>query len=284
VLENGCIGDAIDPLQHHGISDPNSVGFWGSFCTKFLEDHPDSEIIIVPCALGGTGFRPSENYVITWDKSVTWANKNLYTEMIDSCNSVLQSDPDVKVLGLLWHQGENDIGFWDYKHKLMDLIKNTRLDLLGGRGAKMPFICGTMLASWKALNQMTNFVDHTHKSIKWAFNDGITDCAWFDWIKEPPYNDGMNVHFNATAQRFMGMGYYATFKKMKTILSSSGASGKKRSISGRKTRSITSPVTPRAVAKSLGVGLHPDMDFNEICRGLMEEEGNFGKHVPGPEP
>jgi hypothetical protein len=268
ILDKGVIGPAIDPLQHHGISNPNSVGFWRSFCMKFLEDNPDSEITIVPCALGGTGFRPSENYVITWDKSITWANKNLYSEMIESCNSVLKAEPEMKVLGTLWHQGENDIGLWSYKTKLNELIINTRLDLLDGRGNKMPFICGTMLASWKALNQLTNFVDHTHKSIKWSFNDGLTDCAWFDWIKETPHNDGMNVHFNAVAQRFMGMGYYATFKKMKTI------SPKKR-ISGRKTRSLTSPASPKSVVNSLGVGFHPDMDFNEICRNLMDEEGEF---------
>lgn len=255
VLPKGSIGPAIDPLQHVGISDPNSVGFPITFCKEYLKDHPNSKITIVPCCLGGTGFRPSTGYVITWDKTIQ-AHLNLYNEALKDCNSVLQKHPNMKVLGMLWHQGENDVGNWEYPQKLDKLVKDFRNDLLNGKGKDMPFVCGTMLQSWKNLNSATDYIDQAHKNIKWRFNDGFTDCAWFDWITEPPYDDGMSVHFNATAQRYMGSGYYATYKKLE------GLSNGSRSLEVEEHQE-----------KSLG--LTPDMSFEEVCKKLSENEGKI---------
>ena len=67
--------------------------------------------------------------------------------MIKDCNSVLSANPDMTVLGCLWHQGENDVGNWSYPAKLDKMVKDLRNDLVGGKGANMPFLCGTMLAN-----------------------------------------------------------------------------------------------------------------------------------------
>lgn len=259
VLPKGSIGPAIDPLQHHGISDPNSVGFGISFCKEFLKDHPDSEITIVPCALGGTGFNPSTGFVITWDKTIQNANLNLYNEMISSCNSVLQTTPDMEVLGCLWHQGENDVGNWNYPNKLDTLVKDLRNDLHNGKGKDIPFICGTMLKSWKDMNkQATDYIDMAHKQIKWRVTDKRTDCTWFDWITLPPYEDGMKVHYIASAQRMMGFGFYGTYKSMMGIES---------------TKEITMGSSRDISSDESGTELSVDMGFDQICKKLMENEG-----------
>lgn len=259
ILPKGSIGPAIDPLQHHGISDPNSVGFVRTFCEAYLKDNPNTEITIVPCALGGTGFNPSTGYVITWDKTIQ-ANLNLYNEMINDCNNVLKQYPDMEVIGCLFHQGENDIGNWQYPTKLDKLVRDMRIDLWNGKGGNMPFICGTMLKSWKDLNSATKYIDDAHKNIQWRFNDGLTACSWFDWITLPPYDDGMSVHFNAQAQRYMGMGFYDTYKKLPGL-------------SNSKEIEIVN-VDLRSIEKS---EMNENMSFDEICKYLAENEGKISK-------
>lgn len=208
----GTIIPAMDPLQHHGIANVNSVGFGRTFCEEFLKDNPNSEIVLMPCALGGTGFTPSPGYVITWDKTVQ-AHKNLYSEMITDCNSVLLNDPDMTVLCVLWHQGEHDVGNWAYPTKLYKLVSDLRVDLQGGKGKNVPFICGTMLASWRAMNNATDYINNSHIWISYGLQDGITDCAVFDSITGVT-QDGMAVHFTGDGLRQMGKGYYQKFKEL----------------------------------------------------------------------
>ena len=257
VLPNGSIGPAVDPLQHHGISHPDSVGFGRPFAEEFLKDHPNSELIIVPAALGGTGFAPSSGYIISWDKTVTWAHKNLYKEMISDCNDILRSDPSIEVLGMLWHQGESDTHNPQYQVKFDKLIRDTRADLLDGRGANTPVVCGTMLKSWKDKNPGSKYVDQVHKGIRWRFNDENTDCVWLDWLTLPPANDGIEVHFNAAAQRLMGYAYYDVYKKLKHAVKTNGAES-----SGS-----------RGVHMSTDSN-EPTMTFEEACRTLAEKEGS----------
>jgi hypothetical protein len=211
--KNGDIIPALHPLQHHGIADPESAGFALTFCESYIKDNPNKKILIMPCALGGTGFRPSTGHIITWDKNITWANKNLYNEMITDCNKVLQLNPNMKVMCILWHQGESDINNWEYPTKLDELVRNLRKDLHNNRGINTNFICGTMLNSWKQLGSGTKYIDQAHKNIKWRFNDNMTDCCNFDHITGVT-NDGMNVHFDQKSLEQMGKEFYIKFKEM----------------------------------------------------------------------
>ena len=211
----GDIIPALDPLQHHGISNINSIGFARTFCENFIKDNPNSEITIMPCALGGTYFRLMDmnGYTITWDKTLGWVSKNLYNEMIKNSNGVLSSNPDMEVLCVLYHQGESDIGNGAYPFKLQQLVRDTRNDLHNSKGKDIPFIIGTMLKSWRAKNSQSEYIHNSHLWIKWATDIGNTDCANFDHISGfTP--DGLEVHFTADGLRQMGHGYYQKFKEM----------------------------------------------------------------------
>ena len=136
--------------------------------------------------------------------------------MIRDCNSVLEKNPDMEVLCMLWHQGESDVGNWQYPNKLQKLVRDVRTDLLNGKGNEIPFLCGTMLASWKEMNSATEYIDNSHKWLKYAFDDGITDCTNFDHISGfTP--DGMQVHFTGDGLREMGKGYYQKYKEMMSL-------------------------------------------------------------------
>lgn len=224
VVKNlGDIIPLMDPVQHRFIAHHESVGFVKSFCNEFSKNHPNATITVMPCALGGTGFRKDANFC--WDKNVNSSN-NLYYQMISECNSVLAKNSKMKILAILWHQGENDSGMVEYPNKLDELVRSMRKDLLNENVQKLrnnndnalrtPFICGTLLKSWRDTNyNMTEIVHQAHVNIKYRFNDGITDCCNFDRLTGVNYFDGMNVHFDADSQRKMGVMYYNKFSELK---------------------------------------------------------------------
>jgi hypothetical protein len=210
----GSIIGFRDPAQHHFIANVNSIGFVRTFCEEFLKENPNSEITVMPCSLGGTNFAGinMNGYTITWDKT-TPASLNLYNEMIKDCNSVLSQNPDMEVLCTLYHQGESSIGNGQYPFKLQQLVRDTRNDLLNGKGKEMPFILGTLLKEWRQKNYASDYIHNSHIWIKWAENIGNTDCANFDHISGAT-PDGMGVHFTAAGLRKMGVGYHQKFKEM----------------------------------------------------------------------
>lgn len=211
----GDIIPALDPLQHHGIADVNSIGFARTFCEDFLKDNPNSEITIMPCALGGTSFvgMNINGYTISWDNTMN-TSKNLYKEMVDDCNTVLNDTPDMEVLAILWLQGESDVGNGQYPMKLQKLVRDTRTDIKINE--KVPFVVGTMLKEWRMKNSLTEYIHNSHKWIKWAPNMGNTDCADFDHISGAT-PDGMGVHYTANGLRQMGHDFYLKFKEMSTV-------------------------------------------------------------------
>ena len=74
----------------------------------------------------------------------------MYWEMIGDCNKVLGTNPDMEVMGVLWHQGESDSGNpWAYNNDLDYLVNSLRNDLVDGRGKNVPFVCGTLMKSWR---------------------------------------------------------------------------------------------------------------------------------------
>jgi hypothetical protein len=165
----GQIIPAQNPLQSHGITAPQSVGFALYFARQYVRDHPDVELTIVHGGLGGSSFTGmtlnSGTYHITWDSTRTWAAKNLALELWSDANTVLDAHPDMRVLGMLWHQGESDTGNAQYPSLLSKFLVDTRAKLRTGRGAEtMPIVTGTMLKSWRMLNSQTEF---TNNSSKW---------------------------------------------------------------------------------------------------------------------
>lgn len=253
----GSIIPAQNPLQHLGISDVNAIGCWKTLCDDYLKDHPNDEIYLLPAALGGTSFAPSSGYVITWDKSINWAHLNLYNEMIKDANNFLSSNEDVEVMGCFWIQGESDTGVtWDYANKLDTLVKNMRTDLHAGKGQNMPFVCGTMLKSWRDLNPMAEWINTAHRQIGNRVPN--TACANFDNVQTGVTADGLNVHYDMSGQIQLGHVFYQTFK---TLTSQSRSQPNSRSLDLSN------------VPDDRSLGLHEDMSFEEVCRILAQNEG-----------
>ena len=132
--------------------------------------------------------------------------------MMESYYTALRLNPGLVLKGVLWHQGENDVGNYSYHHDLHTFITNVREDVLN---VNLPFICGTMLKSYKDGNYNTQYVDMVHKDLPntvW-----LTDCVVLDDLVSPDMQSDF-IHFSAKAQRIMGIRYFEAFKKVEQRL------------------------------------------------------------------
>lgn len=212
----GTPGDIIPaqhPLQARGICGPDATGFGIEFGEQYLVDHPEcDELIIMNCCLGGTGFRPSQGWVVTWDHRMKDAHMNLAQLTFNDVDALLSKEPDIELLCLLWHQGENDLGYWPYPDKLVDFFRTFRQVV---SMPQLPIIVGTMSVDFKNANPSgTQYIDTTHKCIAYFMDDTkFCACANLDHIHGVT-PDGMNVHFTADGYVHAGKEFYTTFKNM----------------------------------------------------------------------
>jgi hypothetical protein len=206
---------AQNPLQHKLVYE-KSVGFGLTFAKQLLASgkfNSQDKIYLLCCAVGGTGFKTisyDNNVTIyTWNKALH-VNRNLYWETVSEANFILTQHKDMLLGGILWHQGESDIGMGNaYAEHLDDFIVSLRKDIHPANGDQQTiFICGTLLKSWKDLSpKTTSIIDKAHKTISRVW---LADCAIFDHINGPEDKFDI-VHFSAKAQREMGALYAAKY-------------------------------------------------------------------------
>ena len=133
--DNMKIIEAVEPIQHH-TKNKTKIGFSFTFA-KLLKNqlNSDSNIILIPCGFGGTGFKDNR-----WNKG-----DDLYNDAIKRVKSTVKNYPDSKLITILWHQGEKDIGSNSYQTDLDNFIINLRNDLDAN---DVPFIVGGMVPFW----------------------------------------------------------------------------------------------------------------------------------------
>jgi hypothetical protein len=240
--EKGSFVMAQDPLQHNLIyKDTNnpdnvSVGFGLSFANEMLKDlEPNDEIYLICCCTGGTGF--TESRLSPEFPSTSWrkgqGDMKLYDAMISDVKQCLHQVPELELVALLWHQGETDAAGknWNYANDLVHMVDHFRTDVgailsemktiphLQSRmpsnyqdTVNLPFICGTMVASWIAsadqMGALGSYVDMIHRTISQRV--WLSECV--DNSDLQPIYDG--IHFDAFSQVVMGQRYYAKWKQV----------------------------------------------------------------------
>ena len=132
--------------------DPNRLGdFLGDFSLSFAKAYvkagllaPDRKLLIVRTAVGGTGFL--KHYWAVGDP--------LYERMLCATDQALSLNPENRLVGFLWHQGEHEAAFLNdpqrYHDQLLEVVKCVRAhyDL-----PELPFICGGFCNQWAQENQ-----------------------------------------------------------------------------------------------------------------------------------
>ncbi|MBQ2714632.1 MAG: hypothetical protein IJF76_03270 [Clostridia bacterium] len=168
------------------------------------------KVLIVQTAIGGTGFAKKH-----WG-----VGDILHARMVDMVNTVLQANPENRIVGLLWHQGEHD-SFENeqlntkerkefYYDKLNEFIKDVR-----GRWGDIPFICAGFTKAWydqyptqcKAIYDAIDRVINSHDKAYFIKNT-------FD-LKNNKEALGVSdeVHFCNASLKILGHRYYDALKK-----------------------------------------------------------------------
>jgi hypothetical protein len=181
------------------------VGFVTNFSNLYVNDilkNSKRRVLIIPCGYSGSS-------ITYWTK-----NQNLYNDAIKRVNYVLQNVPGSKLVAILWHQGEANVGWNDYQKTLDKMIADMRSDIDQKNIQEVPFILGGMVPYWVNLasNRRTQqeIIKTTPSRVQ---NTGFADSE-FPTIISKPNNNFDDIHFDAAGQREMGVRYYKEFLKM----------------------------------------------------------------------
>jgi hypothetical protein len=274
----GTLQLAQHPLQALGICSPDATGLALQFAARLRADHPDADVVLYVGALGGTGFRPSQgSYVVTWDGAVVGAHLNLYTQLVSGVRALRVAQPDLELAAVLWHQGENDIGYFQYHDQMRRLVANLRRDL---SEPTVPFIVGTMAVDFKrafagtAMEGAVNFIDQVHKNIGYWTGDARATCADLDAIHGLTA-DGMGVHFTADGYVRVANAYYERYVALTTAATTAA-----RGLTDSAAPSFDTDVAEFHTCHLLGEPAEYEADPARLARELMAGGSSRARSLP----
>ena len=136
-----------------------------------------------------------------WQKGYAGDNDfNLYEEAVARAKAALAANPNAKLKGILWHQGEADYTAErsaKYVDRLKALVKDLRKDL---GDPHLPFIAGEV-GKWNnrglTINPLIRDIKSYISDSEWVSSDGLTSIDV----------DHNNAHFDNLSQRVFGERY-----------------------------------------------------------------------------
>lgn len=166
----------------------------------------DRKILIIRAAVGGSGFKKGQ-----------WLPEGvLYLKMLEMVDYALSLNPQNRVVGFLWHQGEHDAFEKNppnrFKEQLKEMIISFRnhYDL-----NKLPFIAGDFVNEWKSENLSDC------EPIVNAMKEVVKEIGYGDFIEtsdlksnNQTLSNGDNIHFCRSAQYVLGQRYFKAYKKI----------------------------------------------------------------------
>ena len=188
-----------DPKDFSG-TDNAGVGPGLAFAQAFAAARPESRVLLVPCAVGGT-------QIAKWQKG-----QRLYEEAVRKAKLAMKQGPQgkVSIAGALWLQGESDSQTPEkraiYPERLKQMITDLRADL---NVDNLPFIACTIgelkpgsIDDRKAINaillDLPNRVPHTACIDSRKFAKSIGDNVHFD-------TETQNEHGRLFAEALLSM-------------------------------------------------------------------------------
>ena len=194
---------AKEPLQHW-TSNGSSIGHAKTFAERYIQTlAPDQKVLIIPAGCSGTGLGAGH-----------WVTGGLfYEDLIYRVGYALQQFPDSRVVGVLWHQGENDVFNTSYHADLVEMIPEMRLRFGGGTNIyeRLPFLLGGLSDAWLAANYQFQATEDIIASIPFLVtNTAFVSSDGLGFNQPPGYGNDI-IHINAAGQREFGHRYFERF-------------------------------------------------------------------------
>jgi len=174
---------AIEPMHHGG----SGMGPGIPFALQMIKNYPNQQIILVPCAVGGTPLS-------RWVKGADLYERAIKRAKIAMAMGALD--------GVIWHQGESDSNDAElaqsYQSRLVQMFTDLRADL---GMPNLPIVVG----------QLGEFVKYPYSDVvKTAIKqmpEKLPEVAFVD--SNGLTDKGDHLHFNTASQQQFGERYAA---------------------------------------------------------------------------
>lgn len=169
-------------------------GLSASFADEFA-NHYDEEIGLIPCADGGTKLEQWMPGEILYDNAVNNAKLAMRTS---------------EIVGILWHQGENDSHFEEdattYQERFVKMITTLRKEL---GNEELPVVVGEIgRFADKYQNGKLKYMDIVNEALK-TMPSVINNCGFAS--SEDLTHRGDYIHFDSSSYRIFGKRYFKAF-------------------------------------------------------------------------
>lgn len=216
----GCLENTI------GLAELGERGCFAHYFAReyikngFLKE--DRKLMIVNAAVGGTGFvdtfwglGKSERATGLWT-----SDGPLYKRMIAQIDDALRLNPDNKIVGILWHQGENNVNFCDdfslIEEKSYKWLQNLIHDVKEHCGLQeLPVVCGEFVKDgWyrehkECCDVVMKAMEELMRDIGGGFvkSDGLLS-------NDQKVHNGDGIHFCHDSLRILGERYFEEYAKI----------------------------------------------------------------------
>ena len=177
-----------------------------SFAEKYVEEgrlEKGRKLLIVRTAVGGTGFL--KGY---WRKG-----DPLYERMLRMTDYALSLNPENRLVGFLWHQGEHEAAFLNDPERYREQLKEV-VESVWARYGHMSFVCGGFCDQWAQENQPA--CDEIQAVIRAVAEE--TGGAYIETAdlrsNDQKTGDGDTIHFCREDLQELGRRYYAAYKML----------------------------------------------------------------------
>ncbi|MCS4225758.1 sialate O-acetylesterase [Sphingobacterium sp. BIGb0165] len=200
MLRNGSWQMMWEPIN---CDRPTSgISLVSSFAAAWLEENPDREIGLIPCADGGSSLDD-------WRTDGPLFKNAVFQAKLAMENSSLD--------GILWHQGENDSLMGrskQYAEKLKNIVDAFRNAL---DAADISFISGG-LGDFLPFGQYGQYFTESREvnEALLGFTENSDNCYFVSASKLNSNPDGL--HFDAPSLRKFGLRYFQAFHRQTNIL------------------------------------------------------------------
>jgi len=179
-----------------------------SFAKAYLDNGflaEDRKLLIIRAAVGGTGFQKEH-----------WGlGKQLYNKLVEMADYALSLNPENRIVGFLWHQGEHDAFEGNTPEKFYKELKEMCLDVRARYG-NMPFIAGDFCHEWrnKNIEICKPIIDKIQKVVSELGNSGFVESVGL-LSNNQKIGNGDDIHFCRESLYELGKRYFQNFYKIK---------------------------------------------------------------------
>ncbi len=175
-----------------------------TFAQSYIENgllQKDRKVLIIRAGVGGTGFQ----------KGYWTQGGELYLKLLEMCDYALSLNPENRIVGFLWHQGEHDAFEGNtpenYYKQLSELVNGVR-----SRYGNMSFIAGDFVNEWKSknLDSCNPIVDTIKTVVKDIKNAGFVETADLP-SNNQKIGNGDDIHFCRESLYELGRRYFKEF-------------------------------------------------------------------------